>query len=260
MIPLRVSLGDWSPVIRRIDDQLAPGESALALTFDDGPDPDGTPHLIAALSASDAHATFFLCGVRVERHPELVQALVDAGHDVYAHGWDHQNFTHADGAAAAEASARTEALLARYRPTPSTYLVRLPYNAGFTSAAIHRAMRHFHRDIQFAWWSHELADYSIADGTRPEADIRRACVTATARLERCNDLSGGILLLHDTAITQPHEAAAFTTRILLPGILDLLARRGIKGVSLKPRRQVSQLDRFAFRTIAPLIIAPDRAA
>ena len=50
MIPFRLSLGAWSPVIRRISAQ----RPSMAITFDDGPYPESTPHLIAALSKAGA--------------------------------------------------------------------------------------------------------------------------------------------------------------------------------------------------------------
>jgi hypothetical protein len=161
---------------------------------------------------------------------------------------------------AAQAMARTEALLARHRPTPAIYLVRLPYNAGLRDAAIHRAMRRFHPDVQFAWWSHAIADYQIASKVRPEADIHQACTDTTARLMDCGDLEGGILLLHDAAITEPQESAVLATRLLLPGVLAALAQRGIKGVSLRPREATSAAARFIFRSAEPVTIRPRWAA
>jgi peptidoglycan/xylan/chitin deacetylase (PgdA/CDA1 family) len=197
--------------------------------------------------------------MRVERHPELIGALVAAGHAVYAHGWDHQHYSAAQGEEAVQAMARTEALLAKHRPTPATYLVRLPYNAGLRDAAIHRAMRRFHPDVQFAWWSHAIADYRIASEVRTEEAIRQACADTTARLMACSDLEGGILLLHDAAITEPQESAALTTRLLLPGVLAALAQRGLKCVSLQPRQETPAAARFIFRTLEPTTIQPLRA-
>jgi peptidoglycan/xylan/chitin deacetylase (PgdA/CDA1 family) len=246
-------------VIRRIDGDGG-ARKRIAITFDDGPDPASTPHLIAALAAAKAGATFFVCGVRVEQHPELIAALVAAGHAVYAHGWDHRLYRAAEAEAAAAAMARTEALLARHRPTPSTYLVRLPYNAGLRSAAIHRAMRRFHPDVQFAWWSHAIADYQIADRPRPEAEIRQACSDAIARLTASDDLAGGILLLHDAAITQPQESAILATRLLLPQVLSALGERGIQGVRLEPQPGRSPAARFIFRSLEPVTIGPRWAA
>jgi peptidoglycan/xylan/chitin deacetylase (PgdA/CDA1 family) len=198
--------------------------------------------------------------VRVAQHPDLVAALIAAGHAVYAHGWDHQRYSAAQAEEAAQAMARTEALLARHRPTPATYLVRLPYNAGLRDAAIHRAMRRFHPDAQFAWWSHAIADYQIAGRLRPEADIRQACADTTARLMECRDLEGSILLLHDAAITEPQESAVLATRLLLPGVLAALRERGLKSVTLQPRQATSAAARFIFRSAEPVTIQPRWAA
>jgi peptidoglycan/xylan/chitin deacetylase (PgdA/CDA1 family) len=198
--------------------------------------------------------------VRVERHPELIAALVSAGHGVYAHGWDHHHYSAAQADEAVQAMARTEALLAKHRPTPATYLLRLPYNAGLRSSAIHRAMRRFHPDVQFAWWSHAIADYQIAAKLKTEADIRRACADTTSRLLECRDLEGGILLLHDAAITEPQESAILATRLLLPGVLAALRQRGIRGVGLQPQTTTSSAARFVFRSLEPVTIRPRSAA
>src|SRR3954451_9828903 len=60
---------------RRIDDP-----DAVAITFDDGPHPEGTPATLEALGAQNASATFFLCGEQVERDPPLAAEIVAAGH------------------------------------------------------------------------------------------------------------------------------------------------------------------------------------
>jgi peptidoglycan/xylan/chitin deacetylase (PgdA/CDA1 family) len=216
--------------------------------------------LIEALAEAKAQATFFCCGVRVERHPGLIAALVAAGHTVYAHGWDHQFYSATQADEATQAMARTETLLAKHRPTPATYLVRLPYNAGLRSAAIHQAMRRFHPDVQFAWWSHAIADYQIAGKQRAETDIRQACADTTARLMHCHDLEGGILLLHDAPITEPQESAILATRLLLPGVLAALERHGIRGISLSPRKQAPASARYIFRSQEPVTIRPRWAA
>jgi peptidoglycan/xylan/chitin deacetylase (PgdA/CDA1 family) len=256
MIPFRLSLGAWSPVIRRIDPRAEDGSARLALTFDDGPDPETTPHLIAALAEFAATATFFLCGIRVERHPELVQALIQAGHAVYAHGWDHRHYTPAQAPEAAAATRRTENLLARHRPTPEAYLIRLPYNDGFNRSVVHRAMRDFHPDIQFAWWTHAIADYQIAATSGSEADIRTACTRTVTQLEASSTLPGGILLLHDAPFDQPRPESLITTRMLLPEVLAMLKRRRIAAIRLEPLARPSGLGRYVFASPRPLLINP----
>jgi peptidoglycan/xylan/chitin deacetylase (PgdA/CDA1 family) len=59
------------------------------LTFDDGPDPVGTPMLLRALERFSARATFFVLAERGARNAALVRAIAQAGHVVGSHGWSH---------------------------------------------------------------------------------------------------------------------------------------------------------------------------
>lgn len=84
-----------SPVLFRVWGSQSPDvlfripttEPAVALTIDDGPDPETTPEILALLERHDARATFFLIGSRARRHPELVRAIVEGGHEVANHMW-----------------------------------------------------------------------------------------------------------------------------------------------------------------------------
>ena len=67
------------------------GRGELALTFDDGPDPKTTPVVLEALAEHGVRATFFLLHERARKHPELVRALVAAGHEVALHGGIHRH-------------------------------------------------------------------------------------------------------------------------------------------------------------------------
>lgn len=62
---------------------------AIALTFDDGPDPESTPRVLDALARLGAPATFFLVGRQAARHPTLVARIVEAGHAIGSHSYDH---------------------------------------------------------------------------------------------------------------------------------------------------------------------------
>jgi peptidoglycan/xylan/chitin deacetylase (PgdA/CDA1 family) len=78
---------------RRLTPGLA-GEGrpgGIALTFDDGPDPHGTPAVLETLAGLGWRATFFLLGSQVRRHPEIARLVVDAGHEVAVHGTVHRN-------------------------------------------------------------------------------------------------------------------------------------------------------------------------
>src|SRR5436190_20390419 len=74
----------WSelPGLERIERQVA-------LTFDDGPDPDATPEVLDALEAAGHKATFFLVGEQVATHPDLAREIAARGHEVQAHCFDH---------------------------------------------------------------------------------------------------------------------------------------------------------------------------
>ena len=65
-------------------------EKELFLTFDDGPDPDVTPQVLDILESYDAKATFFCVGRNVEKHPALFNLIMDSGHSVGNHTFDHE--------------------------------------------------------------------------------------------------------------------------------------------------------------------------
>lgn len=64
-------------------------KKAVAFTFDDGPDPKFTPELLDIFEAVNGKATFFMVGQQAEKHPELVQKVALAGHEVGNHTHTH---------------------------------------------------------------------------------------------------------------------------------------------------------------------------
>ncbi len=65
------------------------GTDAVALTFDDGPDPVTTPKLLALLRQYHVHATFCVIGSRARDYPDLIRAIVADGHTLCNHSWQH---------------------------------------------------------------------------------------------------------------------------------------------------------------------------
>ncbi len=65
------------------------GSSHIALTFDDGPDPRYTPQVLALLREYRVKATFCVVGENAQSHPDLIQAIVAAGHTLCNHSWSH---------------------------------------------------------------------------------------------------------------------------------------------------------------------------
>lgn len=75
-------------------DKLQGGKSKkAALTFDDGPNPESTGAILTILKKYKAKATFFVLGSRVEFYPELVEQIVQEGHQVGNHTWSHKDLT-----------------------------------------------------------------------------------------------------------------------------------------------------------------------
>ena len=62
----------------------------MALTFDDGPHPEGTPAVLETLARAGARAMFFVIGEQVQRRPTLVAEIAAAGHTVALHGYRHR--------------------------------------------------------------------------------------------------------------------------------------------------------------------------
>lgn len=61
----------------------------IFLTFDDGPHPEVTPQVLDLLDKYHARATFFMLGSNVERYPQLMRRIMEAGHSVGNHTWSH---------------------------------------------------------------------------------------------------------------------------------------------------------------------------
>jgi peptidoglycan/xylan/chitin deacetylase (PgdA/CDA1 family) len=78
----------WSrfPALERAET----GSQRTLLTFDDGPDPDGTPAVLDALDEIGARATFFMLGEQLMRHQDIGREVVARGHEVALHGFAHE--------------------------------------------------------------------------------------------------------------------------------------------------------------------------
>ncbi len=69
-----------------------PATTTVALTFDDGPDPEVTPHLLDLLAAKSVTATFFLIGANAARYPALVRRIRSEGHGLGLHSMTHSRW------------------------------------------------------------------------------------------------------------------------------------------------------------------------
>ena len=83
--PFFPRFGFYLPVISR----GTSGKKAVAITFDDGPDPLTAPPLLKLLLTHQVQATFFITGKKAAAHPELVKQEVSHGHSVGNHSYHH---------------------------------------------------------------------------------------------------------------------------------------------------------------------------
>ena len=190
--------GQWlgPNMIRLPDAAIARGE--VALTIDDGPDPDVTPAVLDLLDAHGVQATFFCIGSRAAAYPDLCRDIVRRGHAVENHSAHHRhNFS----------------LLG-----PRAYLRELQAGQAALSAVTGRVPRFFRAPAgfrnPFLWLALSRLNLCLTSWTRRGFDTReRDPATVTRRLLR-NLRAGDILLLHDG-----HAARAANGR---PVILDVL--------------------------------------
>jgi peptidoglycan/xylan/chitin deacetylase (PgdA/CDA1 family) len=182
----------------------------VALTFDDGPHPQGTPAILEILAAYGATATFFMVGEQVNRAPRLAAEVAAAGHGIAVHGHRHRNLLRVTPRALADDFERAYTAIADATDTAPT-LHRPPY--GIYSWPALRAVR------QRGWtpllWS------------RWGRDWRRFTTPAKIAAKVAENLQpGDVLLLHDAddySAPRSHERTARA----LPRVLEAIQAAGL---------------------------------
>jgi peptidoglycan/xylan/chitin deacetylase (PgdA/CDA1 family) len=156
--------------------------NAVALTFDDGPDPELTPRLLALLKEENVPATFFLVGIRIGKSPRLVRQMAADGHETGVHTFSHRKMAELGHAAYVEEIEQTATLieeLTQHRPL----LFRPPF--GERNMQLLRLM--IERRMRCILWSIDLRDYECKD---KDVLLRKHYGTLLT--------SGDILLFHDS--------------------------------------------------------------
>jgi peptidoglycan-N-acetylglucosamine deacetylase len=204
-------LCDVLGIARRLD----LGSGAVGLTFDDGPHREGTPAILDALAAADAHATFFVVGEQVRRDAGIVREVVAAGHRLAVHGDRHRLLTLVGPRALRADLDRCAQLVAELggRP-PERY--RPPFGV-FTPAALAETRRRGWTPLLWSAWGRDW---------RARASAASIAAGATRAVR-----GGDVVLLHDA----DHYSAPGSwraTAAALPRILDALAVRGLRAVAV----------------------------
>lgn len=203
----------WLPPVRH---RLAPGLSGLgdrahlALTFDDGPDAEGTPAVLAALYDLGWRATFFLLGEQVRARPGLAAEVAATGHEIALHGFAHRYLPARSPWATYDDLARGVQTVAEATGVRPRWF-RPPYGV-LTSACLWAAARLRLRPVLWsAWgrdWRHDATAASVV------AELTRGV------------LAGGTALLHDSDATAA-PGSWRTTVGALPLLADEVRRRGL---------------------------------
>jgi peptidoglycan/xylan/chitin deacetylase (PgdA/CDA1 family) len=194
------------------------GSPGVALTFDDGPHPEGTPAVLDALDDAGARATFFLVGEQVERHPAIAAEVARRGHVVAVHGHRHRLLLRVSPWALAHDLDRAAQLIgAATGHEPALY--RPPYGI-FSPAAVAAARA---RGWTPLLWSRHGRDWAA----------RSTPASIAARATR--DLGpGDVVLLHDSDAYS--DAGSWRNTLgALPRILEELAHRGLPAVTVECR-------------------------
>jgi peptidoglycan/xylan/chitin deacetylase (PgdA/CDA1 family) len=182
------------------------GSDAVALTFDDGPDPVQTPKLLALLAQHHVTATFCLVGRQVKAHPDIVRQIVAGGHALCNHSWDHSfklgKESPRDIRADLEA---TSAAIREAVPDADIPYFRAP-GGFFTDRLVSVAGDYGMISI---YWEVDPRDWERQDGESDEQHVDRVVRTVRTELR-----PGGIVLSHD--FNQPGTITAYER--LLPYI------------------------------------------
>jgi len=186
----------------------------IALTFDDGPHPEGTPAVLGLLARADARATFFLVGEQVDRYPSVAAEIAAAGHEIAIHGYRHVLLLRRTPGALRDDFARArDAIASATGCSPTLY--RPPYGV-FSGPALQLTR-------ELGWhallWSRWGRDWS-----------RRATPARIAARATRSLTGGDVVLLHDA----DHYSSADSwrrTAAALPSVLAAVSASGEPFVS-----------------------------
>jgi peptidoglycan/xylan/chitin deacetylase (PgdA/CDA1 family) len=180
------------------------GSQAVALTFDDGPDPVQTPKILALLAQYHLTATFCLIGQNVQKHPEIVREIAAAGHTLCNHTWNHSLTIGKDKPEQIQADlARTSAAIRAAVPGAKIPFFRAPggnFTDRLVSVAAGDGMASLYWEVDPQDWNHLTGETDPAHVTRVIDDVRK------------HVKPGSIILSHD--FNQPDTIEAYTK--LLP--------------------------------------------
>ena len=184
--PFFPQYGIFLPIISR----SISGSKGIALTFDDGPSPSSTPIVLKLLARYGFQATFFVIGEKAAQHPDLIAEILEQGHTIGNHSWQHDNLLMLRSRKKLQEDIhRTQALLRQYGIRP--LLFRPP--AGITNPRLKQVL--IEEELQTLTFSCRPLD-------RGNKKIHNLAKRILLKIK-----AGDILLLHDLAPATSAKAA-----------------------------------------------------
>jgi peptidoglycan/xylan/chitin deacetylase (PgdA/CDA1 family) len=187
-----------------------PGAAGVALSFDDGPHPEGTPAVLQLLAHSGARATFFVVGEQVQRRPELVARIVAAGHHVALHGHRHRLQLRLTPAEIADDTTRGVAAIEDAIGGGMLRWHRPPYGI-YSPAGLRAARAAGLSPLLWSRWGRDWRKF-----TTPRRIARRATRSVIA---------GDVILLHDADFYSSRDSHRRTVAALALIIAELNRRK-----------------------------------
>ena len=203
-----------SPIFGPVVAHLRNDGPFVALTFDDGPNPQATPAILDALAAGGAKASFFILGRHAERWPDLVKRIAAEGHCVCNHGYYHRKLhLKSPRYVRNDLQLGTAAIVTACGARPAFF--RAPH--GFRSPWVTYIARTLGQ--RTVGWGH-----GVWDSACPGVEV---IVERTLRVAK----PGAILLLHDGDGYDPLGDRMQTARAV-PHIIDRIREAGLELTTL----------------------------
>ena len=188
----------------------------IAITLDDGPDPDVTPAVLDLLEERRALATFFCIGERARRHADLCREIARRGHSLENHSHGHlHRFAFLTPGALRREIAQAQEVIAELAGTRPRFF-RPP--AGLRNPLLDPVLHGL--DLRLATWTRRGFDTRHRDAARVAARLTRGLA------------AGDILLLHDGHAARTASGRPVVLEVL-PRVLDAIAKDGLVLVTLR---------------------------
>lgn len=174
----------------------------VALTFDDGPNPETTPRILDDLAVAEVKASFFIIGREARKYPDIVRRIDAEGHGIGCHTDTHPLLSDIRDSDVEQECKRSKDTIEQIVGR-QIHLFRPPYGI-LRVSSIPIPLKH---KMRLLLWSVDSYDYRFSD---PEKIVRR--------LQRLSLQKGDVLLFHDTLVP---------TMMALPSVIANIKSQGL---------------------------------